>query len=89
MLKVKHTKAQSTLEYIVILTAIVGVILYFATTKIGGGVGKSMDDTKTAMENAADRLNIATGNISTGNTGNGGNAGIGNAGVGNVGIGTT
>ncbi len=63
----KGNKAQSTLEYVIILTAIVGAIL-FAATKIGSktddtaAVNKMMSDSKTAITNATGRLaNISPG----------------------------
>jgi len=58
MLKTRQEKAQSTLEYIVVLTAIVAGIILVASD-FGKGIGKSMDNTQTAFGNAADKLNLA------------------------------
>lgn len=59
MLNAKPKKAQSTLEYVVVFTAIIGVILLAASGFFKTGVKQSMDDAQTAFGNAADKLNAA------------------------------
>ena len=56
MLKIKGKKAQSTLEYILVLTAIVGVIIYAAVTWIKPAVEKSLENANTAIGKAADKI---------------------------------
>jgi len=53
-----NRKAQSTLEYVIALTAIVGVILYAAVTWIKPAAQKTINDSSAAIENAADRFNV-------------------------------
>jgi Flp pilus assembly pilin Flp len=54
LLKLK--KAQSTLEYVLVLTAIVGVILWAAVSLVKPKVQKAFDDTATSIENTADEV---------------------------------
>lgn len=49
-------KAQSTLEYIVVLTAIVAVIIYAAGHWIKPAAQKTIDDAGTAIDNAYKEL---------------------------------
>jgi len=66
MLKVKYKKAQSTLEYIVVLTAVVAVIIYAATTFIKPAVQNSIGDAESGIGAAADKLStIAPGPTTT------------------------
>ncbi len=51
-----HKKAQSTLEYIIALTAIVGVILYAAIYWIKPAVNKTITDSNTALNKTADQF---------------------------------
>jgi len=50
MLRRKEKRAQSTLEYILILTAIVGLIIYAATNWIDTGVEQGLKDSNTAIK---------------------------------------
>ncbi len=59
MLRLKHKKAQSALEYILVLTAIVVLIIYAAANWIKPAVQQSMTDAQTAIGDAADELNTA------------------------------
>ena len=52
----KNKKAQSILEYIIVLTAIVGLIIYAATNWIQPAVEKSLDEANTAIGNVADEI---------------------------------
>ncbi len=52
----KNSKAQSTLEYIIALTAIVGVILYAAATWIKPAVQQTITDSDTALNNTANQF---------------------------------
>lgn len=45
----KNRRAQSTLEYIVVLTAIVGLIIYAAVNWVGPAVNKSLTDAKDTV----------------------------------------
>jgi uncharacterized protein (UPF0333 family) len=56
MVKINKRKAQSTLEYILILTAIVGLLIYAAATWIKPNVSKTLDDANTALGKAADKM---------------------------------
>ncbi len=49
-------KAQSTLEYILILTAVVGLILYAAAQWIFPNVQTAINNTQTAIGNVAGKL---------------------------------
>jgi len=59
MLKRADKKAQSTLEYIIVLTAIIGLIIYAAVTWIGPAVSNSLNDTNNAIRTAADKINFS------------------------------
>ena len=72
MLNAKHKKAQSTLEYIVVFTAIIGVILLAANGVFKSGVKQSMDGAQTAFGNAADKLSLMTPATTGGTGGTGG-----------------
>jgi len=52
----KEKKAQSTLEYIVVLTAIVAIIIFAATTWIKPAVKQSLEDANSAIGVAAGKL---------------------------------
>ena len=56
MLNREKKRAQSTLEYIVVLTAIVALIIYAAASWIRPAVTQSLRDANTAIGKAADRL---------------------------------
>jgi hypothetical protein len=49
-------KAQSTLEYLLVMSAIVGIIIYAAANWIKPGVQKALDNSWTVMGNASDKL---------------------------------
>lgn len=52
----EHKRAQGTLEYILVLTAIVGLIIYAAATWIKPAIEKSLDDANTAIGKAAEKI---------------------------------
>jgi uncharacterized protein (UPF0333 family) len=56
MVRGVNKKAQSTLEYILVLTAIVGLLIWAASTPIKNAVQKSLEEANTAIGNAADKL---------------------------------
>lgn len=51
-------KAQSTLEYIIIFTAIVGAILYAANQSIRPSIKNMLNDVSCKMENAVNNINF-------------------------------
>jgi len=53
-------KAQSTLEYILILTAIIGVIIYAAAQLVRPRVQQSYTDIKTSITSSADAIGVTT-----------------------------
>jgi hypothetical protein len=56
MLNAKHKKAQSTLEYIVVLTAIVGLIIYAAVNWVGPAVQKGLTDAKDTVVGSSQKV---------------------------------
>ncbi len=56
MLRGKDKKGQSTLEYLLVLAAIVGVIIFAAATYIKPAVSKSLLNANTAIGKVADKL---------------------------------
>lgn len=56
MFRRENKKAQSTLEYIIVLSAIVGVILYAAANWIKPAVEASLNNANTAIGKAAGKL---------------------------------
>lgn len=54
MFRVK--KAQSTLEYVIVLTAIIGVIIWAAAQLIKPAVNTSYTNVKESIENTAGKL---------------------------------
>lgn len=56
MLRENNKKAQSTLEYIVILTAIVGVIIFAAAKWINPAVKNSLGEAEAAIGKAANKI---------------------------------
>jgi uncharacterized protein (UPF0333 family) len=58
MKKIYSKKGQSILEYVIVLTAIVGVIIWAAAPggPIYKAVGKSMSNAQTAVENSSTKL---------------------------------
>ena len=56
----RERKAQSTLEYILVLSAIIGLIIYAAVTWIKPAVNTSLDDAKTTISNAASKVEAIT-----------------------------
>lgn len=57
MLRRKNSQnAQSTLEYILVLTAVVGVLIWAAGAHIKPAVENSFNSTYTAIGNAADKI---------------------------------
>jgi hypothetical protein len=55
MLRCKQKKAQSTLEYIIVLTAIVGAFIV-AAGAIRGKVESALNKAGQTIENAADKI---------------------------------
>ncbi len=59
MINIKNKKAQSILEYIIVLTAIVWAILVFAAGPIKSAVTKAIDtDATRAVETAASKMGL-------------------------------
>ena len=56
MLKKENKKAQSTLEYIMVLTAIIGVIIYAAVNWIKPAAERSMNQADKALGEAAGKI---------------------------------
>jgi len=56
MLKIRQKKAQSTLEYIVVLTAIISLIIYAAVTWIGPAVQKSINSANSTMTGSSTKV---------------------------------
>jgi len=52
----RRKKAQSTLEYIVVLTAIVGVIIWAAAIIIKPKIDQAYRDVQASVENTADNI---------------------------------
>jgi len=52
----RGNNGQSTLEYVLILTAVVGVIIWAAAGLIRPGVEKALTDADSAMKSAAPKL---------------------------------
>jgi len=52
----RKNKAQSTLEYIVVFTSIIALILFATKNWIKGAVEKTFTDANTAMGKAANKL---------------------------------
>jgi len=65
----KGNKAQSTLEYVIILTAIIGALIAVVTLSIGkkdssSGLGKIMNKSAQNIESASGRLaNFSNGSF--------------------------
>jgi Flp pilus assembly pilin Flp len=56
-MKIKRkNKAQSTLEYIIVITSIVALILFATKQWIKGAVDKTFTDANTAIGKAANKL---------------------------------
>ena len=51
-------KAQSTLEYLIILSAIAAAIIVFSTTTLREKVGGMYNTSLTAMENMTDKISF-------------------------------
>jgi uncharacterized protein (UPF0333 family) len=56
MVKSLKKNGQSTLEYLLILTAIVGLIIYAAATWIKPAVQASLNNANSAIGKAADKV---------------------------------
>lgn len=54
-------KGQSTLEYVLVLTAIIGAIMVAAQTIIRPGVSNTLNSVTNQMETQVSRINFATG----------------------------
>ena len=52
----RNRKAQSTLEYILVLTAIVGVIIWAAATLVKPKVEQAFTDVQASIESTADEV---------------------------------
>ena len=59
-MRFRSKKAQSTLEYILVLTAIVGVLIWAAAALVKPKVEAGFGDIKTSMESTADEIAPAT-----------------------------
>lgn len=57
----RKRKGQSILEYILVLTAIVGALVWAAATFIKPAVQQGMTDAQTGVENVAGKLATAPG----------------------------
>lgn len=57
MIRITKQNAQSTLEYILVLTAIVGFIIFAAKTWINPAVTTTLDNANSVIEDAADKIN--------------------------------
>ena len=53
---IRNKHAQSTLEYILVLTAIVGVIIWGAATIVKPKIRAGFNDIKTSIESTADEV---------------------------------
>ncbi|MFH1655286.1 MAG: hypothetical protein ABH954_01590 [Candidatus Omnitrophota bacterium] len=62
MIKVSRKKAQSTLEYILLLTAIVGFIIYAAKTWVKPAAEGTLSAAWSVIDEAAEKMTPATGN---------------------------
>lgn len=51
-----NKKAQSILEYVIVFTAIVAIIIYAAGKWIKGGVSETITNAATAIQDAADKI---------------------------------
>ena len=56
MIKKENKKAQSTLEYILVLTAIIGVIIWAAGSLVKPAVQKSLNAADKALSDAAGKI---------------------------------
>ena len=56
MVRIKKRIAQSILEYVIVATAIVAVILWAAVTYIKPAVNTSLEKADSAIKNVAGRL---------------------------------
>lgn len=52
----RNKKAQSILEYVLILTAVIGVIIWAAGSHIGPRVNQALGDANTAIGKAAEKI---------------------------------
>lgn len=62
MYRLKNRKGQSTVEYILLVTAVVAVMIMFATNNNGGLRGKlnaTLDQTANGIEAIGNRLNTS------------------------------
>ena len=55
-----NRRGQSTLEYLLIATAVIAAIA-LAATKIGGAVTSTMQDSKTAIDSSTDKFSSELG----------------------------
>ncbi len=84
MRKVLSKVGQSTLEYVIVLTAIVAAILFAATQFIKPGVNRIYDETGTKLNDTATvfankvgiSLNVTGGGTTGGTTGGGTSSGV-------------
>ena len=54
--KMRNKRGQSVLEYVIVLTAIIAIIIVAATTFIKPAVQQSMDDASQAITTATGKL---------------------------------
>lgn len=57
MNRINRQNAQSTLEYILVLTAIVGFIIFAAKTWINPAVTTTLTNANQVIQDAADKIN--------------------------------
>ena len=55
--KIKGSAAQSTLEYVIVLTTLIVCILWAANALFKPAVERGLADTQGAIENVANRIN--------------------------------
>jgi hypothetical protein len=54
----RHQKAQSTLEYIIIFTVIIGAVLLFANATMRGKIGSILGHAANQTEKAVEHINF-------------------------------
>jgi hypothetical protein len=56
MARVKYARGQSILEYVLVITVIIGVILFAAVSYIKPAVNKTLTDADIAIKNVAEKF---------------------------------
>ena len=70
----RRIRGQSTLEYILVIAAILAAVIVAATALINPAVTKTMSDSKGIIENTSGKLTTGLG-LNQANNGGGGSAG--------------